>query len=98
MSKGGGRLSKNMRQYWDDVKSDRKRMTDSGGVDVREAKGRIQIIAPYNARFHDGMIELGARWRYRSQCWSAQRVSKRLVAKLIRECFGDEHIPRWMWE
>lgn len=50
---------------------------------------RLHVKAPFRPAFRLGALELGARWKPRSQVWSFQAVQSRYIFALIREVYGE---------
>lgn len=82
--------------YWVRKRAERSRLRAEGLVEVTRVKGRYQVVSPYNERFRLGMLEMGARWRERSECWTVRVVSRRLLIDLIKKCYGADKVPEGM--
>lgn len=86
----------NLTDYWEEKRQIRQARTQDGYVGVFQVKSRYQIIAPYSDAFRVGMRKLGAKWRYRSRCWSVRSHDHEAIVTLIASCFGAEKVPEWM--
>lgn len=59
-------------------------------VTVSQHGKRLHVKAPFRPAFRLGALELGARWKPRTQVWSFQAVQSRFIYALIREVYGEE--------
>lgn len=78
--------------YWDSKKMERDAAIEGGWCTVWQVGRRIHVSAEFNDAFRIGARELAGTWRDRTNTWTFNSRSKRLILELCEANYGKEMV------
>lgn len=81
-----------LKEYWAKRRQANSESVAQGLVRILAKGQRLQVTCPDNDTFTRGALELGGRWRHKTQFWSFPIQRQRLVRELVIQCYGKDKV------
>lgn len=73
--------------HWNNHRKHNQHIRDAGEIEVRRVMTKLQVVAPFDARFPPLARSIGGKWRHRSQIWSIPSANEAQLLQFLRDIF-----------